>query len=110
MFISADGEWQAAAVSFHQLLKEAFRRGNVPLRAQHEFDCAPHGIDCAIEILPFRTDLDVGLIEAVGSAAHLQVRPHPPVNLRSIPLYPPPHGSVIHRESALSYHLLQVAI
>src|SRR3954471_10668627 len=103
MFISADGEWQAAAVSFHQLLKEAFRRGNVPLRAQHEFDCAPHGIDCAIEILPFRTDLDVGLIEAVGSAAHLQVRPHPLVDLRRVTLYPPENRHMIHGQSALSY-------
>src|SRR5215207_268606 len=62
MLISADGEREAAVLGPHQLLKEAFCRGNVPPGAEHELDGVSRRVNCAIKVLPFCPDLDVRLI------------------------------------------------
>ena len=97
-------------VSSHQLLKKAFCRGNITSRAEHELDCASHGIDGSVKIFPLRADLHVRLVEAVGGAAHLQVRAHPLVDLWSVTLHPAEDGRLVYGESPLPHHLLQVAV
>ena len=108
--VRADGEWQAAVVGFHQLLKEPFCCGNITLRAEHEFDCASHGINGSVKILPLRADLHISLIEAIRRAAHLQVRSHTLIDLRGVALYPPENRHMIYSQPARSHHLRQVSV
>ena len=62
-------------VSSHQLLEEAFGRGNIAPRAEHKLDGIPGGVDGSVQVSPLTTDLDVGLVDAVGAAA----RQHKPL-------------------------------
>ena len=96
MLISADRKRQPALVSPHQLLKEAFRCGNVALRAQHKLDGVPGGVDGPVKVLSFFADFNVRLVEAVRRAAHLQVRAHPLIDLGRVLLDPPPDGLMIY--------------
>src|SRR5436853_223506 len=109
MLIYSDSEGESAMVGSHQLLKEPFRRGNITLGAEHELDCLPGGVNGAIQVLPLRADLHIGFINAVRSAAHLQMRAHPLIDLWGIALDPPKNSRMIYREPSFTHHLLQIA-
>ena len=91
-------------------LKESFRRGNVPLRAEHELDRLPFLVHGAVEIPTRLPDLDVSLVDTLGRAAHLQVLTDSLIDLRGITLNPTKDCRVIHVESALAHHLFNVAV
>jgi hypothetical protein len=56
------------AVRSHSLVKEALRRGLVPLRRQQEVDGLAVLVDGAVEVSPDALDFDVGLIHAPAAA------------------------------------------
>ncbi len=110
MLVRADGKRQAPVVGSHQLPKEALCRGNVTFGTQHKFDGVPGGVDGPVKVLPFFTDFNVRLVEAVRRAAHLQVGTHSPVHLRRVTLDPPEDGDVIYRQPALAHHLFEISV
>src|SRR5215471_14381247 len=52
----------------------------------------------------------VGFVHPPGTVGGLQFAAAPPVELRRVPLYPPPNGRVVHREAALGHKFLDVTI
>jgi hypothetical protein len=64
----------------------------------------------AVKIFTCLTDLDVGLINSIRSAAHFQMLADSLIDLRGIPLYPAEHGRVIHIEPALTHHLFDITV
>src|SRR5215207_7929803 len=67
-------------------------------------------IDGAVEVLPLRAHLHVSLVNAVGGARELQMRPHPLVDLRRGALHPSLDGCMIYGKATLPHHLLEVAV
>ncbi len=110
MLVRPDRERQAPVVCSHHLLKEPFCRGNVAFRAEHELDGRPVFVHCAVQVLPTLADLHVGLVDAEGGAAHLQVRTHQLVDLGRVALDPPEDGDVIDGQSALAHQFLEISI
>jgi hypothetical protein len=70
----------------------------------------PFLVHCAVEILTRLPDLDVGLVDTVRRAAHLQVLTYSLIDLRAITLDPTKDSRVIHVESALTHHLFDISI
>jgi hypothetical protein len=94
----------------HHLLKEPLCRGNVALRAEHEFNRISFFVHGAIEVLTGLPDLDVCLIDTIGSAAHLQMLTYALIDFRRVSLDPTKHSRVIYVEPALTHHLFDIAI
>ncbi len=92
MLIHRDRERESAVIGPHHLLEEPFRRGNVTFRGEHKLDCVTFFIEGSVQVLPLLPDFDLGLIYSVRSAGELEVRAHPFVDLRRVPLDPPKHG------------------
>jgi hypothetical protein len=90
--------------------EEAFGRFRITLWAQEKFQGVSLRIYSTIEVHPHFFHLDVRLIDAprvvrgleVGSAAYL--------HFRCIALRPTVDGRVIHMQSQLEHHLLQVSV
>jgi hypothetical protein len=97
-------------LSSHQLLEEPFRRGNVASGAEQELNRITCRIYRSVQILPLGSYLHIGLVEALGGAAHLRMRANPLVDFRGEALYPSPHGCVLYGQTTLTHHLFQVAV
>lgn len=54
-------------------------------------------------------DLDVYLIDPIGSAAHLQMLTDALIDFRCVPLDPTEHCRVIHVETSLTHHLFDIS-
>jgi hypothetical protein len=57
----------------HQLLEEAFCRGNIALRRENELNCISSLILGAVKIFTRFPNLDVDLVNSTGRTAHLQI-------------------------------------
>jgi hypothetical protein len=67
-------------------------------------------VNCPVKIFPLCADFDIRLIQAIRGAAHLQVRAHPPVDLRRVTLDPSEDGDVVYSQPTLSHHLLDISV
>jgi len=94
----------------HHLLKEPFCRGNITLRAEHEFNGVAFFVHGAGKIFTRLTDFDVSLVHPIGRAAHLQMLTYSLIDLRGVPLDPTKDGRVIHVESTFTHHLFDIAV
>ncbi len=110
ILIDWDCERKSAMTGSHHFTKESFCSRNITFCTQHEFDSLPRLIDRTIQKLTGLPDFDVGLIHPIGRAAHLQMRTDSFVYFRSVSLYSPKHGRVIHRKPALTHHLFDITV
>jgi hypothetical protein len=70
VLVRADRERKPPVVGPHQLLKEAFCRGNITFRAEHELYGAARSVNRPVEVLPLSAHLHVRLVNTVGGTAH----------------------------------------
>ena len=73
VLINRDREWEPSVIGSHHLLEEAFCRRNIAFGTEHKLDSLTFFIHCSIEIFALLPNLDVGLINTIGRATHLQV-------------------------------------
>ena len=99
VLVRAGRERQSVVIGPYQLLKEAFCRGNITLRAEHKLDGLSVGVNRPVEILPFCAGLHIRLIEAIRGPAHFQIRAHPLVDFWRVTLYPTSRRSYGPRSS-----------
>src|SRR5262245_20173994 len=90
--------------------EESFGGPRVSFCAEHKVNRLACGINRAVEVIPFPSDFDVGLINAVGVVRRSQVRTNSFLQLRSISLNPPVNRRVIEQEPALPNHFFDVTI
>jgi hypothetical protein len=93
-----------------RFLKEAFGGLGIACRTQEKLEGVAFRVDGPVEIHPFFSDFDVGLVDFPGIVAGFEVRPAAFVQFRSVALYPPVNGGVVGLQSPFQHHLFEVAI
>src|SRR5262249_20601059 len=90
--------------------EESFGGPPVSFCAEHKVNRLARGVHRAVEVIPFPSDFDVGLINAVGVVRRSQVRTNSFLQLRCISLNPPVNRREIDREAAFTHNFFEVTI
>ena len=67
-------------------------------------------VDRPVEVRPYASDLDVGLIDKPAVAGDMAARPGCLDELRGLPLHPAVDGDVVYGDTALGQQFLHVAV
>src|SRR5260370_22766610 len=87
-----------------RLSKERLRRGNSPIRAQHEVYAAPLLVHSSVQIVPFALDRDVRLVNAPGATDRARKSIPAFLKFRNIPNHPSHDRRVSNDHAALGHH------
>src|SRR5712692_351053 len=82
----------------------------ISLGRQHEIDGIACGIHSSVEVRPVAGNSDIGLIHTPGAIRMPTFATKPLIQNGRITLDPTPDGNVIHRQSTLRHHLLQISV
>ena len=104
-----DGDLLWHVVQVDSLFKKATGRSPIPLGSQQEIHCVTSTVNCAVEILPLASHLDIGLVHPPTLANGVLAPTKNGDQHRQHLDCPAVHCRVVNKNTTLVHHLLDVA-
>src|ERR1700687_3391263 len=110
MAIECDLARRSIRMRGERLARERLRRGNAPIRLQHEVYAAPLLVHGSVQIVPLAFDRDVSLVDTPGATDRAGKSVPALLKFRNIPNHPSHDRRVRNNHAALGHHRNEISV